>query len=139
MFTMMALSSCGITNTLYYWGGDRNNTTVYELLTYKDYKSQTPQAICGLIYTYEDMIKNPGGLRQLPPPGICAEYGYLILLPETASTFTEYATKKQKSVFESSDYAAIFAERGKEMLNKEIEYYPESSQFILPLIKKLTR
>jgi len=135
----MALSSCGITNTLYYWGGDRNNTTVYELLTYKDYKSQTPQAICGLIYTYEDMIKNPGGLRQLPPPGICAEYGYLILLPETASTFTEYATKKQKSVFESSDYAAIFAERGKEMLNKEIEYYPESSQFILPLIKKLTR
>ncbi|HBG53790.1 MAG TPA: hypothetical protein DDW70_06235 [Rikenellaceae bacterium] len=137
--TMIALTSCGVTKPLYYWGGERNNTTVYELLAYKDYKSQTPQAICDLIYAYEDIVRNPGGSRQIPPPGICAEYGYLILLPTTAATFNEYATKKQKSLFQGSDYAAIFTERGQELLNKEMEYYPESSLFILPLLKKIAR
>ena len=137
--TLIALTSCGMTKPLYYWGGESNNTSVYELLTYKDYKTQTPQAICALIYAYEDMVRNPGGSRQIPPPGICAEYGYLILQPTTATTFTEYATKRQKSLFQGSDYAAIFTERGQELLNKEMEYYPESSLFILPLLKKLAR
>ncbi len=85
------------------------------------------------------MVRNPGGSRQIPPPGICAEYGYLILQPTTAATFAEYATKRQKSLFQGSDYAALFNERGKELLNKEIELYPESSLFILPLLKKLAR
>ena len=132
------LNSCG-TPSLYYWGGEKlDGTTNYENLAYKDYKSQTPDALCKLIYLYEDMVSNPGGTRSVPPPGICAEYGYLLLLPETADTFSENATYKQRNLFSGTDYGEIFYERGKEMLEKEIEYYPESNQFIEPLIKKLT-
>ena len=85
------------------------------------------------------MVTNPGGTRQVPPPGICAEYGYLLLQPETADTFMNNATSAQKKLFLSQDYNALFLERGKEMLEKEIEYYPESAKFIRPLIKKLVR
>ena len=81
----------------------------------------------------------PGGSRQVPPPGICAEYGYILLLPETAETFLNNATTAQKKLFKSDDYGVLFTERGKEMLQKEIELYPESAKFIEPLIKKLAR
>ena len=122
---------------MYYWGGWMNGATAYENLAYKDYKTQTPEAICKLVCVYEDMVSSPGGTRQVPPPGICAEYGYLLLQPDTATTFTEKATSQQKQIFKGSDFSVIFSERGKEMLQKELEYYPESKQFIEPLIKKL--
>ena len=136
---VVMLSSCGTTNTLYYWGGTQNGTTTYENLAYKSYKKQTPKSLCGLIAVYENMVTNPGGTRQVPPPGICAEYGYLLLTPGTAETFMNNATPAQKKLFNSSDFNAAFLERGKEMLQKEIEFYPESAKFIEPLIKKLAR
>ena len=83
------------------------------------------------------MVTNPGGSRNVPPPGICAEYGYLLLLPETAEIFTENATKSQKQQFSRTDYSIFFPELGKQLLQKELEYYPESKQFIEPLIKRL--
>lgn len=136
----LALSSCGITNSLYYWGGQGlKGVTAYENIAYKNYDKQTPQSICELVVVYENMVTKPGGIRQVPPPGICAEYGYLLLQPETAATFMENASDSQKRLFGSSDYAALFQERGKEMLVKEIEYYPESARFIEPLIKKLAK
>ena len=46
---------------------------------------------------------------------------------------------RQKSLFGSTDYSVLFRERGQEMLEKEIEYYPESAKFIEPLIKKLAK
>lgn len=131
------LSSCGGPKNLYYWGGDTLGTTKYETLAYKDYKTQTPEATCRLICVYDDMVNSPGGSRIVPPPGICAEYGYLLLLPETAATFLEHATKAQRKQFARTDYSVYFLELGQEMLKKEIEYYPESRQFIEPLIKKL--
>ena len=134
------LSSCGVTtNSLYYWGGTQNGTTAYENLAYQSYDKQTPKSICDLVAVYENMVTNVGGTRQVPPPGICAEYGYLLLQPDTAATFTDNATDAQKKLFDSTDYGALFAERGKEMLQKEIEFYPESAKFIEPLIKKLAR
>lgn len=137
--SVLLLSSCGVT-TLYYWGGGEGGTTTYENLSYNDYKRQSPDAVCKLICVYEDMVSHPGGTRQVPPPGICAEYGYLLLQSATAQTFAENATRSQKRVFDDTDdYAALFSERGKEMLQKEIEYYPESRQFIEPLIQKLAR
>lgn len=139
VLTAVLLSSCGITNSLYYWGGQASGTTAYENLAYNSYDKQTPKSLCELICVYEKMVSNPGGTRQVPPPGICAEYGYMLLNPETAETFMNNATVSQKRLFEGTDYSLIFRERGEEMLKKEIEYYPESAKFIEPLIKKLAR
>lgn len=136
---LVILSSCGMTNSLYYWGGTQKGTTAYENLAYQSYDKQTPKSLCNLVAVYENMVTKPGGTRQVPPPGICAEYGYLLLQPETAETFLNNATPAQKKLFQSDDYGALFMERGKEMLQKEIELYPESAKFIEPLIKKLAR
>ena len=88
---------------------------------------------------YEDMVTYPGGTRRVPPPGICAEYGYMLLIPENAAIFAEHATAMQRRSFASTDYDAFFAEKGKEMLQKEIELYPESAKFIAPLIERLCK
>lgn len=133
------LTSCGLTSSLYYWGGVQNGATTYENLAYKNYDKQTPESLCKLICMYEDIVSNPGGIRKMPPPGICAEYGYMLLIPENANIFAEYATSMQKRTFSSTDYAAFFPERGKEMMQKEIELYPESAKFIAPLIERLCK
>lgn len=82
--------------------------------------------------TYEDMVTNPGGLRQVPPPGICAEYGYLLLTPDVEQIFAATATKAQRDRMSRTD----FYQYGLELMQKEIEYYPESAQFIEPLVKR---
>ena len=133
------LTSCGMTTSLYYWGGVLNGATPYENLAYQNYDKQTPESICKLICMYEDMVTYPGGTRRVPPPGICAEYGYMLLIPENAVIFAEHATAMQRRSFASTDYAAFFAEKGKEMLQKEIELYPESAKFITPLIERLCK
>ncbi len=136
---LLIMSSCGLTanKELYYWGGRQNGATAYEARAYRSYDKQTPKSTCDLVAVYENMISHPGGLRQMPPPGICAEYGYLLLRPETAAAFQENATDAQRRLFGSTDYATLFPERGKEMLQREVELYPESAKFILPLINKL--
>ena len=134
-----ALISCGISSNLYYWGGVQNGATTYENLAYKNYDKQTPESLCKLICMYEDIVSNPGGTRRMPPPGICAEYGYMLLIPENATIFAEHATAMQKRTFASGDYASFFPQKGKEMLQKEIELYPESAKFIAPLMEKLCK
>lgn len=133
------LTSCGLTSSLYYWGGVQNGATTYENLAYKNYDEQTPESLCKLICMYEDVVSNPGGTRKMPPPGICAEYGYMLLIPENAAIFAEHATSTQKRTFSSIDYASFFPEKGKELLQKEIEFYPESAKFIAPLIERLCK
>lgn len=135
----MVLTSCGTPSALYYWGGTTNGTTTYEHLAYKSYDKQTPESICELVVAYEDMVMHPTGTRQMPPPGICAEYGYLLLQPGTAEAFAKVATGAQKKVFAGSDYNMLFQQRGEEMMKKEIELYPESAKFIAPLIKRFKK
>lgn len=124
---------------MYYWGGSQNGATAYENLTYKNYDKQTPESLCKLICMYEDIISNTGGTRQLPPPGICAEYGYLLLIPENAVIFAEHATAMQKRLLYSSDYPSFFSAKGKELLKMEIELYLESAKFIAPLIDRFCK
>lgn len=134
-----SLTSCGISTTLYYWGGVQNGATMYEHLTYKSSDKQTPESLCKLICMYEEIVSYAGGSRGVPPPGICAEYGYILLNPENAEIFAKYATGIQKKTFDSTDYATIFPEKGKELMQREIELYPESAKFIAPLIERLCK
>lgn len=139
LVALLTLYSCSAPSTLYYWGGTQNETTAYENLAYLSYEKQTPKSICDLVALYEDMVTNPGGARRVPPPGICAEYGYLLLQPETATVFMNNATNRQKRLFESSDYVVLFRERGKELLEMEIRLYPESVCFIRPILKRIAK
>jgi len=132
------VTSCGLmtegSKSLYYWGGSSSGTTAYEDASYQFNKSQSPAALCRLLCIYEDMVSHPGGQRGVPAPGICAEYGYLLLQPETATIFANNATEYQKKLMASVD----FIEKGKAMFQKEIELYPESVKFLAPVIKKFT-
>ena len=138
-FVALCLTSCALTSSLYYWGGTQNGATTYENLTYKNYDKQTPESVCNLICMYEDIVTNPGGERKMPPPGICAEYGYMLLIPENAKIFELYATSVQKRTFASTEYATFFPEKGKQLLLKEIEFFPESAKFITPLIERICK
>ncbi len=134
---VVLLSSCGPTATLYYWGGTSNGATLYENLAYKHYDQQTPESICKLICVYEDMVANPVGIRKVPPPGICAEYAYLLSQPEMVQMFIDNATPRQKAVFGTDDLAGHFAGRVKELFEMEMKLYPESVTFIRPLFTKI--
>ena len=137
----LTITSCSVTQPLYYWGGEQKGTSKYENLAYMSYDKQTPESMCRLICVYEDMVNNPAGSRQVPPPGICAEYGYLLLQPQTAETFAKHATPAQRSAFKDADadYAVLFRARGEEMMKMEMTLYPESVHFIKPIFEKLTK
>lgn len=101
----LLLSSCATTPSLYGWGN-------YEATSYAVAKTPSEQNLQRLIQVYEELITHPKGTRQLPPPGICAEYGYLLI-------------KQGKP------------EEGRKLLEREIALYPESSIFIQTLLKRL--
>lgn len=98
-------SSCGTpTQSLYNWGN-------YDDALYDYLKKRDDQSLNRLISTYERLIDQPGGSRKTPPPGVCADYGYLLI---------------QKGNIE----------KGITLLKKEIELYPESRPFIEKIIQR---
>lgn len=133
----ISIVSCGAPASLYYWGGGKYGTSLYEDLAYRHYDKQTPEVICSLVCLYEDMVSHPGGTRRVPPPGICAEYAYLLSQPETIDIFMANATPKQKRSFNTSDIGGYLSDRADELLKMEVSLYPESARFREPLIKKL--
>lgn len=129
---MTLFSSC-VSERLYYWGSMASGDVYeYDEAAYAYYDKQSPQAICDLIMVYEDMVNNPGGSRQVPPPGVCAEYGYLLLTPDIDQIFASTATPRQRKMMSRTD----FYQYGLELMQKEIELYPESAQFIKPLVDR---
>lgn len=126
------MTSCA-SERLYYWGQPASDGAFkYDEVAYNYYDKQSPQAICELMVTFEEMVSNPGGSRKMPPPGICAEYGYLLLTPDIDQIFASTATPRQRNAMTRTD----FYQYGLELMQKEIEYYPESAQFIKPLIDR---
>lgn len=135
----LLFASCASTNPdLYNWGGKgkQKGETMYESLTYNYYKSRTPKSLCELLCLYESMTSKYDGTTGMPAPGICAEYAYLLMQPETAATFADNATNAQKRIFGSADFVVLFKEKGNMMLQKEMEYYPESARLIAPLFER---
>lgn len=133
----LLLCSCGPTaQVLYYWGGESDGVTEYERLAYRSSDKQSPESVCAMLVMYEKLVSNPGGYRQVPPPGICAEYGWLLVQPETAAAYEEHASASQRRLLGSSKQ---FRERGRKLFEMEMNYYPESVVFLGPLAKKLFR
>lgn len=99
--------SCTQTKPLYNWKG-------YDDAVYGYTKNSDEKSTERLVKVYEKLISNSGGTREVPPPGICADYGYLLI-------------KKGET------------EKGKELLSKEIALYPESKVFIERIIKRLEK
>jgi hypothetical protein len=115
-FFGLLLTSCvSPTKPLYYWGN-------YQERTYSYAKNETDKSLDELLNAYQLIIEkqnkpkktvnNQYGSRSTVPPGICADYGYLLY-------------KKGKT------------KEGLELLEKEIVLYPESFVFISQIIKKL--
>ena len=101
--SVFILTSCAVKQPLYTWGNYAN--TSYNYL-----KNSDEKATQELIKTYEEIIKKQNGSRKIVPPGIYADYGFILL----------QANKTNE---------------GKAMLLKEIELYPESKIFIERILK----
>lgn len=136
LLALVSATSCG-TTSLYYWGYTTQGASAYETLSYKRADKESPKSICKVIEMYENLLANPGGYRQVPPPGICAEYAYMLLQPETMDIFTKNATSFQRSSFENSIYGSSPFEKAVKLFEKEMELYPESAQFVLPILKRV--
>lgn len=143
LFALAAFSSCTTTKPLYNWGG-------YEERYYEYYKTQTPESYARLYEQYAYLVDNPGGTRGVIPPGICAEFGYLLIAPETAAILKDYYSNpdnlspKTRKAMKDVDLDATFApgelrSKGLKMLQMEIQLYPESAVFLEPIIKKFSQ
>ncbi|MBQ0051638.1 MAG: DUF4810 domain-containing protein [Treponema sp.] len=99
----LIFTSCGSTK-LYSWYD-------YQEDYYHFVKNADSASMKELVKTYDKMIERQNGIRGVVPPGIYADYGYLLL--------------------ESGKNA-----EAKAMFKKEIELYPESEAFVGALLKR---
>ncbi len=91
--------------TLYNW--DKYNETAYKYV-----KNNTAADEEAMLQAFQRMIDNPTGTRKVPPPGICADYGYMLV-------------KRGKT------------KEGLDLLKMEVALYPESAVFVERIIKQL--
>jgi hypothetical protein len=101
------LVSCSAQKPLYTWNK-------YESNSYSYLKNSDQASTQELIETYQKIIEKQKGSRGTVPPGVYADYGYLLL-------------------------QANKTEEGKAMLLKEIALYPESKVFIERILKMLEK
>ncbi len=100
----MLISSCASTK-LYSWYD-------YQEDYYHYVKTNDKKNLDKLIKTYEKVIAKQKESRGVVPPGIYADYGYILI--ENGKTA-----------------------EGKEMLAKEVELYPESKVFVGSILKRI--
>ena len=91
------------------------NWDAYSTQTYKYVKGGDEENTEELFATYQKIMEGQADtIRQTIPPGVCADYGYLMI-------------------------KAGNVEEGKALLRKEMELYPESAQFMSGVIRKVER
>ena len=104
---VMAMTSCQTQTSLYSWYNSQD-------ATYEYVKRGTDEMLTKAMEQYEKVIKMQKGVRKVVPPGVNAEYGYLLCK----------AGKKQEGIA---------------LLRAEIATYPESEKFISRIIKQLEK
>ena len=101
---VVAITSCTTTSNLYSWYD-------YEDITYQYSKGRTEELQVKVLEQYKKMIEKQRGARGVVPPGLYAEYGYLLCM-----------TGKQQE--------------GLSFLQEEVKLYPESEKYISRIIKQ---
>ena len=101
------LISCGTQKSLYSWYD-------YEDTTYQYSKKATDELRVEVLKQYQKMIDNQKGLRGVVPPGLYAEYGYML-----------YKSGKK--------------DEGISFLREEIKLYPEAESYVSRIIKQLEK
>lgn len=101
----IVLCSCVSKKPLYTWAD-------YNVRSYNYLKNSDEKSTQELMETYEEIINKQKGERGVTPPGIYADYAFLLL-------------------------AANKTEQGKQMLVKEMELYPESKIFVERILKMI--
>lgn len=104
---IMALASCQSNQSLYSWYDSED-------ATYDYVKRGTEEKLAKAMAQYEKVIRKQKGLRKTVPPGVNAEYGFLL-------------------------YKAGKKEEGLTLLRAESKAYPESEKFISRIIKQLEK
>jgi hypothetical protein len=104
---IMALASCQTQQPLYSWYDSEDATYQYT-------KRLTDEKLEKAMVQYQKVITKQKGTRKIVPPGVNAEYGYLL-------------------------YKAGKKEEGLELLRAEIKIYPESEIFISRIINQLEK
>ena len=97
-------ASCSSNSQLYNWKG-------YEQAVYAYTQTPDEQNLEKLLTVYDRLLHAPGGVRMVPPPGVCADYGYLLLMNGKT-------------------------DEGKALLEQETVLYPESKKFIDRILKR---
>lgn len=100
-------ASCSSTKTLYSWYN-------YEDATYQYNKKRTDETKAKMMEQYLKLIQKQKGTRKVVPPGLYAEYGYVL-------------------------YMGGKKEEGLDFLKQEIKLYPESETYISRIIKQLEK
>lgn len=104
---MVALASCQTQKTLYSWYDSEDATYQYT-------KRLTDEKLEQAMVQYQKVITKQKGTRKVVPPGVNAEYGFLL-------------------------YKAGKKTEGLELLRAEIKAYPESEKFISRIINQLEK
>jgi len=102
---IILLTGCATPTSLYTWSN-------YSTLAHNYLKNSDEVSTTKLFDGYDEVINNQKGTRSAVPPGIYADYAFLLL--------------------ERGE-----VERAREMLNKEITLYPESKVFIEHILKMI--
>ena len=104
---LMALAACQTQQSLYSWYDSEDATYQYT-------KRLTDEKLEKAMEQYKKVITKQKGTRKFVPPGVNAEYGYLL-------------------------YKAGKKAEGLELLRSEIKAYPESEKFISRIINQLEK
>ncbi len=104
---ILFMASCTTTNNLYSWYD-------YEDATYQYSKRQTEELQVKMLAQYQKLIDKQNGVRGVVPPGLYAEYGFLL-------------------------YKAGKKEEGLQFLKQETTLYPESEKYISRIVKQLEK